>query len=81
MADDTSDFARFLFGRSYDGIPRDSYKDAILTTKMNFSNGEANVMVDSYTPNYPNDASLLKKQLAENIYSIANGENNYGFLT
>lgn len=81
LADDTSDFARFLFGRSYDGIPRDSYKDAILTTKMNFSNGEANVMVDSYTPNYPYDASLLKKQLAENIYSFANGENNYGFLS
>lgn len=81
LSDDNSDFAKFLFGRSYEGIPRESYKDAVLTTKINFTNGEASVVVDSYTPNYPYDTTLLKKELADNIYSFVNGENNYGFLS
>ena len=79
LADDTSDFARFLFGRSYDGIPRDSYKDSILTAKINFNNGNADFVVDNYSPNYPFNTSLLKKELADNIYTFVNGENNYGF--
>ena len=81
LADDTSDFARFLFGRSYDGIPRDSYKDSILTAKINFNNGNADFVVDNYSPNYPFNTSLLKKELADNIYTFVNGENNYGFLS
>lgn len=80
LADENSDFSKFLFGRSYSGS-RDSYKDAILTTKINFNIGEANIVVDSYTPNYPYDSSLLKKELADNIYSFVDGENNYGFLS
>lgn len=81
LSDENSDFAKFLFGRSYDGIPKDSYKDAIVTAKINFNNGDAQVVVDSYTPNYPYDSSLLKKELADNIYSFVNGENNYGFFS
>ncbi|PTY40164.1 DUF4836 domain-containing protein [Brachyspira hampsonii] len=81
LADENSDFAKFLFGRSYDGIPKDAYKGAIITTKINFNNGDAQILLDSYTPNYPYDSSLLKKELADNIYSFVNGENNYGFLS
>ena len=81
LADENSDFAKFLFGRSYEGIPKEAYKDAIITTKINFNNGYAQVLLDSYTPNYPYDSLLLKKELADNIYSFVNGENNYGFLS
>ncbi len=81
LADDNSDFAKFLFGRSYDGVSKESYKDAVITSKINFNNGDAQVIVDSYAPNYPYDTSLLKKELADNIYSFVNGENNYGFLS
>lgn len=81
LADENSDFAKFLFGRSYEGIPKEAYKDAIITTKINFNNGDAQVLLDSYTPNYPYDSLLLKKELADNIYSFVNGENNYGFLS
>ena len=81
LSDDNSDFAKFLLGRSYDSVSRDGYKDAILTAKINFNKGNADIVVDSYTPNYPYDTSLLKKQLADNIYSFVNGENNYGFFS
>ena len=81
LSDNNCDFASFLFGRSYEGISRDSYKDSIITSKINFNNGSADVVVDSYAPNYPYNTSLLKKQLADNIYSFVNGENNYGFLS
>ena len=81
LLDENSDFAKFLFGRSYEGIPKEAYKDAIITTKINFNNGDAQVLLDSYTPNYPYDSLLLKKELADNIYSFVNGENNYGFLS
>ncbi|MCZ9839841.1 DUF4836 family protein [Brachyspira hyodysenteriae] len=81
LADEKSDFAKFLFGRSYDGISKEAYKDAIITTKINFNNGYAQVLLDSYTPNYPYDNLLLKKELSDNIYSFVNGENNYGFLS
>ncbi|KLI29766.1 hypothetical protein [Brachyspira hyodysenteriae] len=81
LADENSDFAKFLFGRSYDGISKEAYKDAVITTKINFNNGDAQVLLDSYTPNYPYDSLLLKKELADNIYSFVNGENNYGFLS
>ena len=60
---------------------KEAYKDAIITTKINFNNGDAQVLLDSYTPNYPYDSLLLKKELADNIYSFVNGENNYGFLS
>ena len=81
LSDDNSDFAKFLLGRSYDSVSRDGYKDAVLTAKINFNKGNADIVVDSYTPNYPYDTSLLKKQLADNIYSFVNGENNYGFFS
>lgn len=81
MSDDSSGFAKFLLGRSYNSISRDGYKDAILTAKINFNQGNADVVIDSYTPNYPYDTSLLKKQLSDNIYSFVNGENNYGFFS
>ncbi|WP_028328512.1 hypothetical protein [Brachyspira alvinipulli] len=81
LSDDNSDFAKFLLGRSYNSISRDGYKDAILTAKINFNKGNADVVIDTYTPNYPYDTSLLKKQLADNIYSFVNGENNYGFFS
>ncbi|WP_300368791.1 DUF4836 domain-containing protein [Brachyspira sp.] len=81
LSDDSSDFAKFLFGRSYDGISKEAYKDAIITAKVNFNVGEANIVVDSYTPNYPYDSSALKKELANNIYSFVNGEKNYGFIS
>lgn len=81
LSDENSDFTKFLFGRSYEGIPKESYKDAVITAKVNFTNGAAEAIVDSYTPNYPYDTSLLKKQLADNIYTFVNGENNYGFLS
>lgn len=78
---DNDEFTKFLFGRSYDSISKESYKDAILTAKVNFNVGNADIVVDTYSPNYPYDSSLLKKELADNIYTFVNGENNYGFLS
>lgn len=78
---DNDEFTKFLFGRSYEGISKESYKDAILTAKVNFNVGSADIVVDTYSPNYPYDSSLLKKELADNIYTFVNGENNYGFLS
>lgn len=78
---DNDEFTKFLFGRSYDSISKESYKDAILTAKVNFNIGNADIVVDTYSPNYPYDSSLLKKELADNIYTFVNGENNYGFLS
>ncbi|MEI0488258.1 DUF4836 domain-containing protein [Brachyspira pulli] len=81
LADENASFSKFLLGRSYDSIPKESYKDSIITTKINFTNGEAEMIFDSYAPNYPYDITLLKKQLVDNIYGFVNGENNYGFLS
>ncbi|WP_295158544.1 DUF4836 domain-containing protein [uncultured Brachyspira sp.] len=81
LSDDNSDFGKFLFGRSYEGISKESYKDAVITAKINFDNGYAQAVVDSYAPNYPYDSLLLKKELADNIYSFADGKNNYGFFS
>lgn len=81
LSDETDEFTKFLFGRNYDGLSKESYKDAILTAKVNFNVGNANVVIDTYSPNYPYDSSLLKKELADNIYTFVNGENNYGFLS
>ncbi|WP_157150423.1 DUF4836 domain-containing protein [Brachyspira sp. SAP_772] len=81
LSDETDEFTKFLFGRSYEGISKESYKDAILTTKVNFNVGNADIVIDTYSPNYPYDSSLLKKELADNIYTFVNGENNYGFLS
>ena len=81
LSDETDDFTKFLFGRSYEGISKESYKDAILTAKVNFNVGNADIVIDTYSPNYPYDSSLLKKELADNIYTFVNGENNYGFLS
>ena len=81
LDDNNSDFTKFLFARNYKELSGDNYKDAAITAKINFNNGDANLIIDSYTPNYSYDISLLKKQLADNIYSFVNGENNYGFLS
>ncbi|WP_288684943.1 DUF4836 domain-containing protein [uncultured Brachyspira sp.] len=81
LSDETDEFTKFLFGRNYDGLSKESYKDAILTAKVNFNVGNADVVIDTYSPNYPYDSSLLKKELADNIYTFVNGENNYGFLS
>lgn len=81
LSDETDEFTKFLFGRSYEGISKESYKDAILTAKVNFNIGNADIVIDTYSPNYPYDSSLLKKELADNIYTFVNGENNYGFLS
>ncbi|MEI0531019.1 DUF4836 domain-containing protein [Brachyspira pilosicoli] len=81
LSDETDEFTKFLFGRSYEGISKESYKDAVLTAKVNFNIGNADIIIDTYSPNYPYDSSLLKKELADNIYTFVNGENNYGFLS
>ena len=47
LADENASFSKFLLGRSYDSIPKESYKDSIITTKINFTNGEAEMIFDS----------------------------------
>ncbi len=60
---------------------KDIYKDGVLTGKINFNNGTADMVFDTYIPNNTYDFSSLKKQLSENILKFVNGNNNYGFLS
>ncbi|TKZ35623.1 DUF4836 domain-containing protein [Brachyspira catarrhinii] len=60
---------------------KDIYKDGVLTGKINFGNGNADMVFDTYIPNNTYDFASLKKQLSENIFKFVNGQNNYGFLS
>ncbi len=60
---------------------KDIYKDGVLTGKINFNDGAADMVFDTYIPNNNQDFSSLKKVLSENIFNFVNGENNYGFLS
>ena len=60
---------------------KDIYKDGVLTVKINFGNGNADMIFDTYIPNNTYDFASLKKQLSENIFNFVNGNNNYGFLS
>ena len=74
----------FLLGLSGDDIPesvKNIYKDGVLTGKINFNNGNSDMVFDTYLPNNTNDISSTKKQLSENIFKFVDGQNNYGFLS
>ena len=74
----------FLLGLAGDDIPesvKNIYKDGVLTGKINFNNGNSEMVFDTYLPNNTNDISSTKKQLSENIFKFVNGQNNYGFLS
>ena len=60
---------------------KDIYKDGVLTGKINFGDGNADMIFDAYLPNNTYDFTSLKKQLSENIFNFVNGNNNYGFLS
>ena len=60
---------------------KDIYKDGVLTGKINFGDGNADMVFDAYIPNNTYDFASLKKQLSENIFKFVNGNNNYGFLS
>lgn len=74
-----------LFGNTLEGI-KDIYKGGILTAKVNFNDGIADMIFDTYLPN--NDYDILstkkelpEKELLENLYKFVNGDKNYGFLS
>ena len=60
---------------------KDIYNGGVLTGKINFGNGNSDMIFDTYIPNNTYDFASLKKQLSENIYKFVNGQNNYGFLS
>ena len=60
---------------------KDIYKGGVLTGKINFGDGNADMVFDAYIPNNTYDFASLKKQLSENIFKFVNGNNNYGFLS
>ena len=58
----------------------------ILTAKVNFNDGIADMIFDTYLQN--NDYDILstkkelpEKELLENLYKFVNGDKNYGFLS
>ena len=74
-----------LFGNMSEDI-KDIYKGGILTAKVNFNDGIADMIFDTYLPN--NDYDILstkkelpEKELLENLYKFVNGNKNYGFLS
>ena len=74
-----------LFGNMSEDI-KDIYKGGILTAKVNFNDGIADIIFDTYLPN--NDYDILstkkelhEKELLENLYKFVNGDKNYGFLS
>lgn len=74
-----------LFGNMQEDI-KDIYKGGILTAKVNFNDGIADMIFDTYLPN--NDYDILstkkelpEKELLENLYKFVNGDKNYGFLS
>ena len=74
-----------LFGNMSEDI-KDIYKGGILTAKVNFNDGIADMIFDTYLPN--NDYYILsikkelpEKELLENLYKFVNGNKNYGFLS
>ena len=74
-----------LFGNMLEDI-KDIYKGGILTAKVNFNDGIADMIFDTYLPN--NDYDILstkkelpEKELLENLYKFVNGDKNYGFLS
>ena len=74
-----------LFGNMPEDI-KDIYKGGILTAKVNFNDGIADIIFDTYLPN--NDYDILstkkelpEKELLENLYKFVNGDKNYGFLS
>ena len=65
---------------------KDIYKGGILTAKVNFNDGIADMIFDTYLPNNDYDILSTKKelpeeQLLENLYKFVNGDKNYGFLS
>ena len=60
---------------------KDIYKGGVLTGKINFGYGNADMVFDAYIPNNTYDFASIKKQLSENIFKFVNGNNNYGFLS
>lgn len=74
-----------LFGNMPEDI-KDIYKGGILTAKVNFNDGIADMIFDTYLQN--NDYDILstkkelpEKELLENLYKFVNGDKNYGFLS
>lgn len=74
-----------LFGNMQEDI-KDIYKGGILTAKINFNDGIADMIFDTYLQN--NDYDILsakkelpEKELLENLYKFVNGDKNYGFLS
>ena len=74
-----------LFGNMPEDI-KDIYKGGILTAKVNFNDGIADMIFDTYLTN--NDYDILstkkelpEKELLENLYKFVNGDKNYGFLS
>ena len=74
-----------LFGNMLEDI-KDIYKGGILTAKVNFNDGIADMIFDTYLQN--NDYDILstkkelpEKELLENLYKFVNGNKNYGFLS
>lgn len=74
-----------LFGNMQEDI-KDIYKGGILTAKVNFNDGIADMIFDTYLQN--NDYDILsakkelpEKELLENLYKFVNGDKNYGFLS
>ena len=74
-----------LFGNMPEDI-KDIYKGGILTAKVNFNDGIADMIFDTYLPNNDYDILSIKKELPEkelleNLYKFVNGDKNYGFLS
>ena len=74
-----------LFGNMSEDI-KDIYKGGILTAKVNFNDGIADMIFDTYLPNNDYDILSIKKELPEkelleNLYKFVNGDKNYGFLS
>lgn len=74
-----------LFGNMLEDI-KDIYKGGILTAKVNFNDGIADMIFDTYLQNNDYDILSTKKelpeeQLLENLYKFVNGDKNYGFLS
>lgn len=62
------------------GLLSGLYSNSSMTAKLNFYNGEVDLVLDTYTPN-SYDQMSLKKELDKKIYRFVPSENNLGFLS
>lgn len=66
---------------NFDLMMKEVYSNSSLTAKLNFNDGNIDLILDSYTPNIPYDQIKLKKELDKKTYEFVMPEDNLGFLS